>query len=105
MGQPRAAYAALELIRLGFLTVALLPCSSRGKVKLQVSGPSLALSQLTREHSSGAKHLYVLDFNAESLPQLAKDLEAKYSGLKVSRRPGTDPAPERHGCMMHRDSG
>ncbi|SCV73629.1 BQ2448_6059 [Microbotryum intermedium] len=33
----------------------------------------------------GAKHLYVMDFNGSSLPQLAKDLEARYKGLKVSR--------------------
>ncbi|SCZ88748.1 BZ3500_MvSof-1268-A1-R1_Chr10-3g03076 [Microbotryum saponariae] len=32
----------------------------------------------------GAKHLYVMDFNASSLPQLAKDLEARYKGLKVT---------------------
>ncbi|SGY25204.1 BQ5605_C018g08591 [Microbotryum silenes-dioicae] len=38
----------------------------------------------TRNEFAGAKHLYVMDFNASSLPQLAKDLEARYKGLKVT---------------------
>ncbi|ORY83522.1 hypothetical protein BCR35DRAFT_290529 [Leucosporidium creatinivorum] len=32
----------------------------------------------------GAKHLYVIDYNASTLPALAKELEAKHSGLKVT---------------------
>ncbi|GAA6063419.1 hypothetical protein JCM10212_002088 [Sporobolomyces blumeae] len=32
----------------------------------------------------GAKHLYVLDYAAESLPALKKELESEYSTLKVS---------------------
>ncbi|KAM0789973.1 hypothetical protein ACM66B_005306 [Microbotryomycetes sp. NB124-2] len=32
----------------------------------------------------GAKHLYVMDFNAESLPALKQELEGKYPGIKVT---------------------
>ncbi|KAK4051775.1 hypothetical protein OIO90_004599 [Microbotryomycetes sp. JL221] len=41
----------------------------------------------------GAKHLYVMDFNADSLPALKKELESKYSGLKVTDLQG-DAADE-----------
>ncbi|GAA5955923.1 hypothetical protein JCM3765_000041 [Sporobolomyces pararoseus] len=36
----------------------------------------------------GAKHLYVLDFAADSLPSLKKELESAYPGLKVTHFDG-----------------